>query len=223
MHRFSAGEKFLSPPAPEGSLREQLQTSQQEDDNNREHQGVLAFEDSYRPRNWNLRQFGFVVGASLANAHMAYEYFVNNSEEEGVVTSKANFLPKVCEELIENKEWVAQKEAAKAPGASPSSIEEEGEMDDDADNKIPCTTKTIPAGHYKWDLVKSCFPVAGSNQNSEKNMYQKYRCQHHNAYGFACYKRVRTYCTCNPARILCGDCIILHRMKKHSCDRSGHD
>jgi len=78
------------------------------DDNNRERQGVLSFEEAYRPLNWNLRQFGFVIGASLANAHIAYEYFVNDSEANGVTTSKADFLRKVCKGLMENAEWVEE-------------------------------------------------------------------------------------------------------------------
>ena len=44
--------------------------------NNHERQGLLTFEDVYRPR--ELKRFGRMIGCVLVNAHMTYKYVVNN-------------------------------------------------------------------------------------------------------------------------------------------------
>ena len=53
------------------------------DDNNRTRQGFLSFEKAFRLKDWNLCKFGFIIGLSIANAHMVFEYFVSDSEING--------------------------------------------------------------------------------------------------------------------------------------------
>jgi len=174
------------------------------DDNNRERQGVLSFEEAYRPKEWNLRQFGFVIGASLANAHMAYEYFVNDSETNGVVTSKAEFLREVCKGLMENTEWVEEKrEKGRRVGvATPRASSND---DDDEDVELPvCKKMRIPAFRLKWNGEE--FPLATQK-------YQKYRCSG-KVGRKRCNEPVRTYCLCKPEAILCDDCLIMHQASR---------
>ena len=73
------------------------------DDNKRERQGLLSFEDVYRPRDWNRRQFGWMVGAVLANAHMVHEYFVNGSVGRPR-EHKAEFLRDMPRDIIFDEE-----------------------------------------------------------------------------------------------------------------------
>ena len=73
------------------------------DDNNRERQGLLAFEDVYRPKDWNRRQFGWVIGCVLANAHMMHGYFVNGLADR-LKEHRADFLREMTREVILSKE-----------------------------------------------------------------------------------------------------------------------
>ena len=145
------------------------------DDNNCERQGFLSFEEAFRPRDWNLRQFGFVLGLSLANAHIAYEYFVSDYETNGARYSKAEYLRKVAQGLVENEDWVAMKEAAAATSSSSSGTDDalDGATDDGSDSaeeRPPCKKMRIAAGFKKWNSKTQEFAPA-------KNIYQKYRCQ----------------------------------------------
>ena len=62
------------------------------------------FEEVYRPKDWNRRQFGWIVGAVLANSHMAHEYFVNGPA--GCPREhKAEFLREMARDIILSDEW----------------------------------------------------------------------------------------------------------------------
>ncbi len=143
---------------------------------------------------------------------MVFEYFVNDLEENGVQMPKAEFVRKVCQELMENEEWVAQKRPAvaseKAVCASPSDEATDVEVEEEESR---CETKTIPAGYYKWDPVMQEFPVAMTS-NGNKNMYQKYCFHGRLDNDEPCQKRVRTFCDFNPSQILCYGCIVTNRM-----------
>ena len=150
------------------------------DDNNRERQGSLSFEESFLPNDWNLRQFGFIVDAALANAHMACEYFVKGSVENRLTEPKAVFVHSVMKGLMENAKWIeAKRESARVSGQSPataSSGDSSGgtplaehwrrdEVDPPIHKKV-----MIPVGMLKWDAGRQMFPQG-------TNKYTKYRCQ----------------------------------------------
>ena len=72
---------------------------------------------------------------------MAYEFFVNDSESNGVQMQKADFVRKECKEFMENKEWVAMKNGASdavAGGTGRGSTED----------TVEHCKKSIPVGHY---------------------------------------------------------------------------
>ena len=73
------------------------------------------------------------------------------------------------------------------------------------DRDTPCVMKKVPTGHYKWDDVSACFPVAASN-----NTYQKYYCSGTKEGGKACGRRIRTFCACSPAIMLCDEHYSAH-------------
>ena len=171
------------------------------DENNKERQGFLAFEDVYRPKDWNRRQFGAVIGLVLANAHMGYEYFVNKPSLDGKRESKASYLRVVAEDLVlrymEEKIKRGQAVAVAAP--------------DQEDNRdvldSPCAIVTIPPGHYKWDAVEECFP---KGKEGSTTVYNRYKCTGKSANGLLCGKRVRTFCVCNRGVMLCPEHYAVH-------------
>ena len=172
------------------------------DDNNRERQGLLSFEDVYRPRDWNRRQFGWMVGAVLANAHMAHEYFVNGPEGRPR-EHKAEFLREMARDIILNEEWRQKKFEISRRSARLAAGEKTPEPED---RSTVCEMKKIPAGHKKWDAVGACFPVAAGDER-----YFKYYCAGTKEDGKACGKRVRTFCACSPATMLCDEHYAAHR------------
>jgi len=74
--------------------------------------------------------------------------------------------------------------------------------------------QTIPAGHYKSNPDIGEFPEAEENDEGNVNMYHRYRCQFKLANARTCGFRCRTFCACNPARILCQRCLIEHGKAK---------
>ena len=172
------------------------------DDNNRERQGLLSFEDVYRPRDWNRRQFGWMVGAVLANAHMAHEYFVNGPEGRPR-EHKAEFLREMARDLILNEDWRQKKFEISRRSVRLAAGEKTPEPED---RSTVCEMKKIPAGHKKWDAVGACFPVAAGDER-----YFKYYCAGTKEDGKACGKRVRTFCACSPATMLCDEHYAAHR------------
>ena len=115
------------------------------DDNNRERQGLLSFEGVYLPRDWNRRQFGWMVGTVLANAHMAHEYFVNGPAGRPR-EHKAEFLREMARDIILNDEWrqkkfeISRRSARLAAGSTTPEAESRGTV---------CEMKKTPGGHYK--------------------------------------------------------------------------
>ena len=48
-----------------------------------------------------------MVGCSLGNGHKAFEYFVKDSDENGMQMPNAEYLRAACKELILNEELLA--------------------------------------------------------------------------------------------------------------------
>ena len=143
-----------------------------------------------------------MVGAVLANAHMAHEYFVNGPA--GCPREhKAEFLREMARDIILNEEWRQKKFEISRRSVRLAAGEKTPEPED---RSTVCEMKKIPAGHKKWDAVGACFPVAAGDER-----YFKYYCAGTKEDGKACGKRVRTFCACSPATMLCDEHYATHR------------
>ena len=143
-----------------------------------------------------------MVGAVLANAHMAHEYFVNGPEGRPR-EHKAEFLREMARDIILNEEWrqkkfeISRRSARLAAGSTTPEAE---------DSETVCELKQIPAGHYKWDPVGACFPQANGRER-----YFRYHCAGTKKDGKACGKCVRTYCVFSPVTMPCSEHYADHR------------
>ena len=70
------------------------------DEKNKELHGCLSFEKYLIKKYWNQRNSGFVVCTAPANSHVAYEYFLNKSND-GKKNPKSEFDWKVVQGLME--------------------------------------------------------------------------------------------------------------------------
>ena len=143
-----------------------------------------------------------MIGCVLANSHMAHEYFVNGPA--GCPReSKADFLREMARDVILSKEWREKKKEIRRRSARVAAGMETPEAED---NDTPCEMKKVPTGHYKWDDVSACFPVAVTNEK-----YFKYYCAGTREGGKACRRRIRTFCACSPVTMLCEEHYAAHR------------
>ena len=142
-----------------------------------------------------------MIGCVLANSHMAHEHFVNGPA--GCPReSKADFLQEMARDIILSKDWREKKKEIRRRSARVAAGMATPEAED---RDVPCLMKKVPMGHYKWDDVSACFPVAASN-----NTYQKYYCSGTKEGGKACGRRIRTFCACSPAIMLCDEHYSAH-------------
>lgn len=91
------------------------------DDNNNNRQGVLAFEESFAPKRWDLRQLGFVIALALTNSLLAYNSFVREKKGQPPM-SNAQFRRELAREMVEyysQEEKVAQDEELSLSGKRP--------------------------------------------------------------------------------------------------------
>ncbi len=159
------------------------------DDNNNNRQGCLSFEEAFGKKDWEMRQFGFIVALCQTNAYLAYNYFRDGDGDGTEKLSKAQFVRELADEMINNSSYVKAKkwreeDSAQCGGKRKSRGEVQHEL------------VRISTGHGKWD--GSCFP-------SLNQLYQKYVCSTK-----TCPNRIRTYCSCNKYLMLCGMCWAVH-------------
>ena len=121
-----------------------------------------------------------------------------------VVRAKAR--PTSCERWRET--WREKKEEIRRRSARVAAGMETPEAED---RDTPCVMKKVPTGHYKWDDVSACFPVAVTNEK-----YFKYYCAGTREGGKACRRRIRTFCACSPVTMLCEEHYAAHRAARWS-------
>ena len=111
------------------------------DDDNNNRQGSLSFEDIFIPKEWEMRQFGFIIALSQTNTFLAYNYFraKNNLEEE----SKALFLRGLVEEMTQNESYMKSKAEREA--------KDEQKMKKKRKRVEEHELCKILAGHGKWN------------------------------------------------------------------------
>lgn len=159
------------------------------DDNNNNRQGCLSFEDVFVPKDWNKRQFGFIISVSQVNAFLAYNYFIAKEKEKEI--TKAEFVRDLAKELVTNEVWIKEK-----------GVEEEKIKKEDRKRKRRAEKhelRKLPTNRGKWN--GRCF-------RKVKQAYQKYKCS------YGCGTMTREYCLCDKNLMLCRECYALHKTEE---------
>ena len=155
-------------------------------DNNNNRQGCLSFEEVFTPKDWSMRQFGFIIALVQTNSFLAYNHFKMKVHSTNTV-SKAEYTRNLAEELINNQLWKIEKQNME---------EEERERDQKRPKRVEeHELLKFPTGRGMWD---------GHKFVKCKQPYQKYLCR------FKCGRKVRSYCKCDKALILCNECYAVH-------------
>ena len=156
------------------------------DDNNNNRQGCLSLEDVFVPKEWEMRQFGFIVALVQTNAFLLYNF--SRSQNGLQEVPKAQFVRELCKEMIENDEYKEAKEKDENDNQKRSSKRlkrvEEHQL---------CK---LPAGHGKWN---------GKEFRATSQPYQKYRCSS------GCGSMIRAYCLCDKTLMFCNECYAIHK------------
>lgn len=160
------------------------------DDNNNNRQGCLSFEDVFVPKQWELRQFGFIVALCQTKAFLAYNYFTRSSSNSEL--TKAEFVRALAKELVENEIWVNEKGAEERREQRYTQRKRKR-----AEMHELCK---IPAGRGKWN---------GRSFRKVKQMYQKYKGS------YKCGMFTRTYCICDKVLMLCSECYAIHKSEHY--------
>ena len=160
------------------------------DDNNNNRQGCLSFEEVFVPKDWEMRQFGFVVALIQTNAFLLFNYARTQKGLDEL--SKAEFLRDLCKEMIENEDY--EKARADKEDANEKLT---GKRAKRAEEHELCK---ILAGRGKWN---------GKEFRKMKQTYQKYRCSG------GCGSMIRTYCLCDKTLLLCYDCYSVHKAENN--------
>ena len=160
------------------------------DDNNNNRQGCLSLEEVFVPKEWEMRQFGFVLALVQTNTFLVFNHL--RAKNGLVELSKAEFVRELCQEMIENAVYRQTK-------ADSEDKEEEvsGKRRKRVEEHELCK---IPAGFGKWNSTRF-WPM--------KQNYQKYRC----SYGYGAM--IRTYCVCDKSLMLCTECYSVHKAEKN--------
>ena len=70
-------------------------------DNKKNRQGILSFEETCCPDLWDLHQLGFIIALCQTNSSLAYYYF-NRKVKRNTFMSKAKFTRILAHELVNN-------------------------------------------------------------------------------------------------------------------------
>lgn len=150
------------------------------DANNQVRQGYLSLEHAAALRSWEHRVFMYVIATAEANAFL-YNYFTR--ERAGLPKlSKAAFRRALAGKLVRNS-MIPDPDATLQVSTSP-------DREDDRPHKL----RTVPkhGGRFK----DGRFPTIMAE-------YVKWPC-------YLCKRKVRTYCGCDPSRIVCSMCWHAH-------------
>lgn len=152
------------------------------DDNNNNRQGSLSFEETFNPKRWDLRQFGFIIALALANSMLAYNKFVRQTINQEPL-SNAEFRRVLTREMIA---WVEEQQTA-----------------DDMQNRTVKRRKTSACELKHLEKHKGKWLHGGFRTTLDP--YPKYKCS-----GPSCQRLIRTYCSCDPTTIVCVQCWAEH-------------
>lgn len=159
------------------------------DDNNNNRQGTIPFEESFSPKRWDLRQFGFILALCVTNAMLGYNSMVIAKQGKKAL-SNAEFRRMLAEEML--KVTVDQSGSPEDANGTPGGRKRRRVSQD---HKL----KRLKTGNGKWQ---------GHRWSTAKQAYQKYRCC-----GDGCTALIRTYCACDKSLMLCTDCYAKHVFK----------
>ena len=154
--------------------------------NSNDWQCCLSLEDVFVPKEWEMRQFGFIVALVQTNAFLLYNF--SRSQNGLQEVPKAQFVRELCKEMIENDEYKEAKEKDENDNEKRSSKRLKR-----AEEHMLCK---LLAGHGKWN---------GKEFRATSQPYQKYRCSS------GCGSMIRTYCLCDKTLMLCNECYSIHR------------
>lgn len=148
------------------------------DDNNNNRQGSLSFEETFNPKRWDLRQFGFIIALALTNSMLAYNKFIRAKSNEDTL-SNAEYRRMLAQEMLS---WVNEQEGHDSSRSTPATRRRTSQ----------CKILHLKKGQGKWK---------NSGFRSTKDPYPKYNCS-----GVGCNRRIRTYCSCDPTAMMCTEC-----------------
>lgn len=152
------------------------------DDSNNLRQGRSSLEESWGTHQWHLRTLAFILGLSEANAYFAYRYFAINSGQQ--VMTHFEFRLAICSDLL--------SDSCITPASTVHDVHPE-------EHRL----LTFPMDRYfrgnRW--------VRRLRSKQLRHKFQRAcgACQDGEI-----YRRVTTYCSCDPAHGMCRECWAAH-------------
>lgn len=163
------------------------------DDNNNLRQGSISLEAVGGTHDWAFRQFLALTAISEVNALLMYNIKMEATDRPRL--SVLQFRRLLAQQLVENEYFTAENAGPQAPLGPPGVARAKRRAN-----------PLAPGGHKREKLDQYQGEYLGNGEWAQvKTKYEQLKCQ-----GAGCDKRIRTYCVCNPARMLCADCFAVH-------------